>query len=160
MKSKIFKTLVRTLMIGALCCSSRATIKTTQGTYEAKLIGADAKFVYLNPGDGVKSVNKASIIDISHPGKTLMFSGILLMTLGVGIAAESYSGSCGHPCFRSLSAALGIGVFGIPGLIFTFQGYQQYSDSRSALLTPMPQEPLGFRTRFEMSPFLSYSYRY
>ena len=160
MKSKIFKTFSCTLAIFSLSCSSRATIKTTQGSYEADLVGSDTNFVYIKSGAGVNSVSKATLIDITHPGKALMFSGLLLMTLGTSVVIESYSGSCGHPCWRALSATLGIGFLGIPGIVFAFQGYRQYSDSKSALVSPWPQEPMGFKPKFEFSPYLSYSYRF
>ena len=160
MKSKILKAFGCTLAIFSLFCNSRATVKTTQGSYEADLVGSDANFVYIKSGAEVNSVNKSSILDISHPGKGLIFSGLVLMTLGTGVVIESYSGTCGHPCWRALSAALGIGFLGIPGIIFTFQGYRQYSDSKSALISPWPQEAIGFKPRFELSPYLSYSYRF
>ena len=54
MKSKILKAFGCTLAIFSLFCNSRATVKTTQGSYEADLVGSDANFVYIKSGAEVK----------------------------------------------------------------------------------------------------------
>ena len=123
-------------------CSTTATINLQDKSEISGTITASSKeeIQLLTPG-GTKTVPRATIQDIGHPGKFHMLLGVSLFAAGIVTFIALDQRDCRDSCAQPIAGLALPVVAGAAGAGFFFWGYSAWSDSRAAFNSGM--QPVG-----------------
>lgn len=134
-------------------CSTAATITLHDKREINGTIAASSKEeIQLLTDDGTQAVPRATIKDISHPGKFHMLLGVSLFAAGIIAFVAIDQRECRDSCVQPATGLALPVVAGAAGMGIFFWGYSAWSDSRAALLPTPPGQRSdaggGFGTQY------------
>lgn len=112
-----------------------------------KISRSDADAVWVESEGHERLVRRNDVDDVTHPGRTEMVVGGILLAaaLGTGIAAGVSSSNCDHPgragCVDAQLAGVAAVAVGVPGLFLEFDSIATYYGSVSRYVPPAAAAP-------------------
>jgi hypothetical protein len=164
------------------CSSNAKIVKSDNTNVSGKIMRSDAQNVYLEQFGREVTVKRTEILDVSHPGKPLMWigggsfvGGATVAIVGALVKSNSSTAtasSSGYSVTASNSSTLdtlgtvyivGGSIVGVAGIVLFFTGYSKYSTSKDNLQadggmtfwSPAPGVYLGYQPMVQMPIFAS-----
>ena len=123
-------------------CSTAATITLQDKSEISGTITASSKEeIQLLTYNGPKMVPRATVQDISHPGKFHMLLGVSLFAAGMVTFIALDQRDCRDSCAQPIAGLALPVVAGAAGAGLFFWGYSAWSDSRAAFNSAL--QPVG-----------------
>ena len=113
-------------------CSSIATIRTDEKTYDVEIKRGDKDNIYFMKANTEEKIARSEIRKIDHPGFYRLVIGTTIMGVGIFLGRSGLS-STGFDKTLGLAALAGLAV---PGSIVALTGYIDHESSRSAARDP------------------------
>ncbi len=164
------------LILGILnACSTNAKILKSDNTHvTGKIVRADAQNVHMEQFGREVTVKRSEILEVSHPGKPLMWvgggtfaggatmaiAGAILMSTNSSATTNSGYGVTTTTNWNTLGTVYIVSgsILGVAGIVLFFTGYSRYTTSKDnfqsgggmTLWSPTPGIYLGYQSIMQM----------